>query len=95
MKWNKQNADCFESEWQSALNNIAGDISLPTLQCLVLAQMYCIVKGDQRKLIYYRGLAVAVSHHLGLHRSQKGLSLSALTGETRKRVFWTLYTLDW
>src|SRR5690606_32538908 len=36
-----------------------------------------------------------LSHRLGLHQSQKRFSFGALTIETRKKVFWTLYTVDW
>jgi hypothetical protein len=71
------------------------DSSLPTLQCLILAQIYCIQKADYSKLQVYKSVATGMSHRLGLHQSQKRFALGALTGETRKKVFWTLYTLDW
>lgn len=67
---------------------------LSTLQCLVLAQIYCMAKGDYNKLLYYTGVAVNLSHRLGMHQSQKRFDFGALTRETRKKVFWTLYTLD-
>ena len=40
-------------------------------------------------------MAISLSHRLGLHQSQRRFSLGALTSETRKKVFWSLYTLDW
>ena len=43
----------------------------------------------------YTGAAVTLAFRLGLHQSQKRFSLGALTRETRKKVFWSLYTLDW
>lgn len=85
----------FETRWQTAIDSIVHDGNLATLQCLVLAQIYCISKGDYGKLLHYKGIAISLSHRLGLHQSQKGFSLNVLISEVRKRVFWTQYTLDW
>ena len=82
-------------QWQAALETVLAENTLPTLQCLILAQIYCIAKADYSKLLHYKGMAISLSHRLGLHQSQKRFSLGALTSETRKKVFWTLYTLDW
>lgn len=82
-------------QWQAALDAVLVENTLPTLQCLILAQIYCIAKADYSKLLHYKGMAISLSHRLGLHQSQKRFSLGALTSETRKKVFWTLYTLDW
>ncbi|MCJ1334873.1 hypothetical protein MMC09_000138 [Bachmanniomyces sp. S44760] len=84
----------FERQWKPALDSIIARNTLSTLQCLVLAQIYCILKADYDHLLHYNGIAVSISHRLGLHQSQKRFSLGALTSETRKKVFWTLYTLD-
>lgn len=67
---------------------------MSTLQCLVLAQLYCIQRGDYSKLLTYKALAISLSSRLGLQQSQKRFALGTLTCETRKKVFWTLYTLD-
>ncbi|KAL8961832.1 MAG: hypothetical protein Q9183_005251 [Haloplaca sp. 2 TL-2023] len=67
---------------------------LATLQCILLAQVYCIAKGDYNKLLYYKGIGVSLSHGLGLYQSQMLFQFDALTGEMRKRVFWTLYAVD-
>lgn len=93
-EWNKQNAQGFELQWEAALDAVLSENTLPTLQCLVLAQIYCIAKADYSKLLRFKGMAISLSHRLGLHQSQKRFSLGALTSETRKKVFWTLYTLD-
>lgn len=95
LQWNLQDADEFEKQWQTAIDAILHDISLPTLQCLVLAQIHCIVKAEYSRLLYYKGIAIILSYQLGLHQSQKNFSLGALATETRKKVFWVLYTLDW
>ncbi|KAH6655460.1 fungal-specific transcription factor domain-containing protein [Truncatella angustata] len=89
----EQIAAC-EQQWQKALDAILMENTMNTLQCLVLALMYCAVRADYKRLIHYKGIAVALSHRLGLHQSQKRFSFGALTIETRKKVFWTLYTLD-
>ncbi|KAL6715565.1 DNA-binding transcription factor cat8 [Lecanora helva] len=90
----KQSTNTFDEQWQAALDVVLPESTLSTLQCLVLAQMYCIAKADYNRLLQYKGMAINISHRLGLHQSQKRFSLGALTSETRKKVFWTLYTLD-
>lgn len=89
----KQIALC-ERQWRSSLESVLMDNTLVTLQCLVLALIYCISKADYSRLQHYKGIAVGLSHRLGLHQSQKRFSFGALTIETRKKVFWTLYTVD-
>jgi hypothetical protein len=84
-----------ELAWQRALDSIIMDNTMATLQCLVLAQIYCVARADYKRLQHYKGIAVGLSHRLGLHQSQKRFSFGTLTAETRKKVFWTLYTLDW
>lgn len=85
----------IEDQWQAALAAIQTEQSMTTLQCLVLAQISCIQRGDYNKLLTYKALAVALSCRLGLHQSQKRFALGTLTCETRKKVFWSLYTVDW
>jgi hypothetical protein len=68
---------------------------MDTLQCLVLAQVHCLLRSDFGRLLKYKGLAVSLAQRLGLHQSQKRFALGALTSESRKKVFWTLYTIDW
>jgi hypothetical protein len=84
-----------EQQWQRALEAVLMDNTMMTLQCLTLALVYCTIRADYKRLQYYKGIAVGLSHRLGLHQSQKRFSFGVLTIETRKKVFWTLYTLDW
>lgn len=84
----------FEDNWFHTLERLSGDVSIPTLQCLVLAQIYCMTKADYRDLVRYRALAIGICHQLGLHQSHKQFALDPLTGETRKKVFWCQYALD-
>ncbi|KAI3013190.1 transcriptional regulator family: Fungal Specific TF [Aspergillus niger] len=94
MSRTNQDPTFFEDNWSSILESIASDISITTMQCYVLAQMYCMTKGDYTSLLRYRGLAVSLSQQLRLHQSQKRFSSNALVAETRKKVFWCQYTLD-
>lgn len=89
----EQVATC-EHQWQRSLQIILLDDTMETLQCLVLALTYCQIRADNKRLQHYKSLAVGLSHRLGLHQSQKRFSFGALTIETRKKVFWALYTLD-
>ncbi|KAI8633968.1 fungal-specific transcription factor domain-containing protein [Xylariaceae sp. FL1651] len=89
----EQIAAC-EIQWQKALDAVMMDNTMHTLQCLVLALVYCTIRADYKRLQHYKAVAVGLSHRLGLHQSQKRFSFGALTTETRKRVFWTLYSLD-
>ena len=69
--------------------------SLSNLQCLLLAQIYCIQTGDWARVLRYRALGTAMALYLGMNQSQKRFALGVLACETRKKVFWSLYTLDW
>ncbi|KAM0341795.1 hypothetical protein ACHAPQ_000345 [Fusarium lateritium] len=88
-----QLADC-EQQWQTALDTILMENTMNTLQCLALALLYCTMRADYKRIQHYKGIAISLSHRLGLHQSQKRFSFGPLTTETRKKVFWTLYTLD-
>jgi hypothetical protein len=84
-----------ERQWMSALETLQAESTMHTLQCLLLALLYSAMRADYDKVQYYKALAVSLSHRLGLHQSQKRFAFGPLTIETRKKVFWTLYTLDW
>lgn len=86
--------EAFEQQWRTALDTIMNENSVETLQALVLAQMYCLQKGDLSRLLTYKGLSTTLSARLGLHQTQKPFALGPLVCETRKKLFWTLYTLD-
>lgn len=85
----------FESQWKAATDSILTENCMATLQVLILAQIFCIQKGELTRLLTYKGLATTLSARLGLHQSQQRFALGTLTSETRKKVFWTLYTVDW
>ncbi|ENI09441.1 hypothetical protein COCC4DRAFT_160202 [Bipolaris maydis ATCC 48331] len=89
-----QDVDSFEAQWQSAIKSFLMANDITTLQCLVLAQIFCLLRADYSQMLKYKGLAVGLSQRLGLHQSQKRFALDALTCETRKKTFWSLYTVD-
>ncbi|KAH9826179.1 Zn(2)-C6 fungal-type DNA-binding domain [Teratosphaeria destructans] len=86
--------ESFQSQWRAAIDSILTENSLAALQALILAQIFCIQQGDLTRLLTYKGLSTTLSARLGLHQSQKRFALRTLTCETRKKVFWTLYTVD-
>ncbi|KAL4779465.1 fungal-specific transcription factor domain-containing protein [Aspergillus varians] len=89
-----QDPTLFEENWSPILESLSSDISIPTLQCYVLAQMYCLTKGEYSSVLRYRGIAVGLCHQLKLQKSQARFSSNALLAETRKKVFWSQYVLD-
>ena len=86
--------ESFEAQWKAALDASIQDNTMSTLQALVLAQLFCVQQGDFTRLLTYKGLSTTLCTRLGLHQSQKRFALGTLTCETRKKVFWTLYTVD-
>ena len=95
MQWNNHDSRQFEKKWQSALDLAVKQVSISTLQCLLLAMILCILTQDYERLRKYKTLSAKMARRLGLHQSQKRSSMGPLTNETRKRLFWTLFTLDW
>ncbi|PHH82983.1 hypothetical protein CDD82_4097 [Ophiocordyceps australis] len=83
-----------ERQWTKAIEALQFDDTISTLQCYILALLYSSIRADNKCIQHFKSNAVGLSHRLGLHQSQKRFSFGILTLETRKRVFWTLYTLD-
>ncbi|THD00470.1 hypothetical protein EYZ11_000034 [Aspergillus tanneri] len=84
----------FEDNWSPTLELLSSETSISTLQCFVLAQIYCMTKGDYTSLLRYRSLSVGICQRLRLHQSQKRFSANPLVAETRKKVFWCQYVID-
>ena len=89
-----QDPTFFEENWTAALDSFVSDTSVASLQCFVLAQVYCMTKADYRSLLRYRALGVDICQQLDLHQLQEDTSSTLLEGETRKKVFWCQYVLD-
>jgi hypothetical protein len=87
-----QDPTFFEENWSATLDS-SSETSVSSLQCFVLAQVYCITKGDYRTLLRYRALGVDICHQLGMHENPES-SDNPLEDETRKKVFWSQYVLD-
>ena len=91
----KAELESYDSQWQQALNTVLLESSFETVQCLVLAQLYCFTLGDYQRLSQYRALCVGMVLRMGLNRSQKNfLAQNPLMSEFTKRVFWSAYCLD-
>lgn len=86
--------EAFTAHWTAALKCISDDVSISTLQCLLLVQILNLVQGDHKSLLRYRAQAVDLCHQLDLHHDPKPLKLNALQTETRRKVFWCQYVLD-
>lgn len=84
----------YNAQWEHSLEAILLDNTLESVQCLVLAQLYCFSVGDFHRLMQYKALAVAKTLRLGLHRSQDFASQDVLSKELKKRAFWSVYCLD-
>lgn len=69
--------------------------TLETLQCLLLAQLFCINRSRTEDLLFYQNSAIALVFRLNLHREQNGESVNAESRELRRRLFWTQYTIHW
>jgi hypothetical protein len=91
----QQDIESFTAQWQAAVEASLMDSTIPTVQCLLLAVIASLQSGEYGRVSKYKAFAVSLSQRLGLHQSQKRFDLGTLTIETRKRLFWTLYTLDW
>ncbi|PFH55948.1 hypothetical protein XA68_17334 [Ophiocordyceps unilateralis] len=87
---NLEQVASYESRWTGVVETQSLADTLDALQCLVLAVLYCTLLGDNRRLQYYKSLAVGLSHRLGLNPGQKRFPV----WRTREMVSLTLYTLD-
>lgn len=74
--------------------------SLSSAQALALALLYSLHTGNVDDMWHYRVMAVNMSQRLGLHRCHKSLrthegkALSVKEQETRRRIFWSINSLD-
>lgn len=94
----KEHISLCETQWRTALDHILEEKKLYTLECLILAIICSIQTANYDLLHRYRKTAVGLAYRLGLHLShsnQKEILSGELAVEMRKRIFWTLYTVDW
>lgn len=74
--------------------------SLSSAQALALALLYSLHTGNVDDMWHYRVMAVNMSQRLGLHRCHKSLrtregkALSVKEQEIRRRIFWSINSLD-
>lgn len=94
MSRTNQDPKLFENNWYTSLESLSGEMSVPAVQCMVLAQIYFLTKGDYQSLLRYRALSIGTIQSLGLDQSQQDFARDPLLHETRKKVFWCQYMLD-
>lgn len=83
-----------DQQWQQTIEAVSADNTLVALQTLVLAIICCISKADYKMLLHHMSNAVALCYRLGLHKSHIHDKADSVHVEIKKKVFWTLYTLD-
>ena len=84
----------FDYSWQLLLESILLDTSLETVQCLILAQLYCFLVSDDERLAQYNSICVGAALRLGLYKTQKSTTSDTLDGEMKRKLFWCVYCLD-
>ncbi|KAK7746526.1 hypothetical protein SLS62_009389 [Diatrype stigma] len=83
----------------SALMALLGLISssndIPSLQALLVAEIYLVVNMSLRKASTINGSVTRMIYHAGLHRCPfRYVALSPEVCDMRKRIFWSAYVLD-
>ena len=83
----------FESHWMLALDAIIRDTSISTMQCVALAQLYCLARSHDR-LAYYRSLGVGMLARCISEQRRRGRPADAPTKAATNKIICTMYTLD-
>lgn len=82
----------------ACLSTLTSHHSLATVQCLLLLETYSIWHARSEISTWQvAGLALRTAIELGLHRrtrSKAEREKDPLRYEMKKRVFWTVYTMD-
>ncbi|KAF2670436.1 hypothetical protein BT63DRAFT_424381 [Microthyrium microscopicum] len=86
--------EACESQFRLSLDSFTTDETLFSVQCLTLASLYFMIKADYASMLKYKGHAVSLAQRLGLHQAQKRFTFDPSTSEMRKKVFWSLFTID-
>ncbi|KAI5293623.1 hypothetical protein KEM52_005374 [Ascosphaera acerosa] len=68
--------------------------TLAALRCLLLAQMYSLLREDYFSALRWRGQGVSTMYGLGMHRHQPALSSPTAEETARERAFRCQYILD-
>lgn len=78
------NLPSYENEWVKALEPVASEVTIETLQCFILALLYCSIRSNHTGMLHYRSIAVGLAHRLGLCREQTELRFDYETLQTRR-----------
>lgn len=92
------NLQVYYSAAVACLSTLTSHHSLATVQCLLLLETYSIWHARSEISTWQvAGLALRTAIELGLHRRTRSRSereKDPLRYEMKKRVFWTVYTMD-
>ncbi|EEU36844.1 uncharacterized protein NECHADRAFT_12335, partial [Fusarium vanettenii 77-13-4] len=87
-----------EGYYASAMNIVACAMKMPSVscvQCTLLLQMYAFnnpTSGLSLWTLHHHGLAMGIE--LGLHRNVPEGTFTPFESEIRRRIFWSIYTID-
>ncbi|RYP68661.1 hypothetical protein DL771_006531 [Monosporascus sp. 5C6A] len=77
------------------LGIISSSTDIPSLQALLVAEIFLVVNMSLRKASTINGTVTRIIYHTGLHRCpSRYVALSRETCDMRKRIFWSAYVLD-
>ncbi|RYP67084.1 hypothetical protein DL770_008692 [Monosporascus sp. CRB-9-2] len=83
------------SALMALLGIISSSTDIPSLQALLVAEIFLVVNMSLRKASTINGTVTRIIYHAGLHRCpSRYVALSQETSDMRKRIFWSAYVLD-
>ncbi|RYP57991.1 hypothetical protein DL769_009165 [Monosporascus sp. CRB-8-3] len=83
------------SALMALLGIISSSTDIPSLQALLVAEIFLVVNMSLRKASTINGTVTRIVYHAGLHRCpSRYVALSQETSDMRKRIFWSAYVLD-
>lgn len=68
--------------------------TVQNIEAMTLLVVYHLRSASSHGIWYMIGLAMRTAIDLGLHRKEKGKELSNSAIQARRRLFWTVYTLE-
>ncbi|RYP47446.1 hypothetical protein DL768_006508 [Monosporascus sp. mg162] len=83
------------SALMALLGIISSSTDIPSLQALLVAEIFLFLNMSLRKASTINGTVTRIIYHAGLHRCpSRYVALSQETSDMRKRIFWSAYVLD-
>ncbi|KAK7540471.1 fungal-specific transcription factor domain-containing protein [Phyllosticta citribraziliensis] len=89
----RRKSETYFREAQVLLAHETGPATLESVQARFIQCHYLLSTGRSNQAWYTFGTTVQLAMALGLHRKRPG-NTSLVVRETRRRLFWAIYTLD-